>query len=160
MRFLALAVPLLVLLAACGERPTTKNQSSAEPGQVVLGSTRNLPDWLLIAYTGDGGAVHFNQRTIVRSPDGTADVWVQIRHGTPQIEGEQGATVEQTVRYQLERVQYRFRCSDDQFKVLKRQFLDDEDTVAAEQDYSDSPWRGVPKTGPARIVRPIACRGE
>jgi hypothetical protein len=157
MRFLAFAVPALVLLASCGQTPSTNKQAAAEPGQVTLSRTRDMPDWLLVARTSDRGFVHFNQRTIVRNPDGTADIWVQIRHGSPQLEGEQGA---ETIRYQLERVQYRFRCSDDQFKVVKRQFLDDENTVAAEQDYSDSLWRGVPRTGPARIVQPIACRGR
>ena len=159
MRLATLAAPLLFALAACGDTPPAK-QVAAEPGQVTLGTTRNMPDWLLVARTSDGGFVHFNQRAIVRNADGTADIWVQIRHGRPQLYGEENATLETTVRYQLERLHYRFRCADDRFVILKRQFLSDEDSVDAEQDMPADLWRPVPATGPARVVQPIACRGE
>jgi hypothetical protein len=159
MRLLPLAIPLLLALAACGETPPPK-QAAAEPGQVTLGTTRNMPDWLLVARTADGGYVHFNQRAIVRNADGTADIWVQIRHGRPQLYGEDSAKLETTVRYQLERLHYRFRCASDQFVIVKRQFLSSEDRVDAEQDMPADLWRRVPTTGPARVVQPIACRGR
>ena len=92
MRLLLSALALLAL-AACGQAEAPKQEAPARPGPVVLSHTQNMPDWLLVARQRDcapgedcpRGEVHFNQRTITRSADGTADIWVQVRHGQTQL---------------------------------------------------------------------------
>ena len=71
----ALAVLAVFSLAACDANPVGKGSAPApgQSGAVALGSTQNLPDWLLIARQRDceiqncTGQVFFNQRSISRS---------------------------------------------------------------------------------------------
>ena len=49
--------------------------------------------------------MHFNQRTITRDPaNGTADIWIQVRHGQPQLFEMESATTETTIRFEMERL--------------------------------------------------------
>ncbi len=169
MRSLLAAALAALALAACGEAPSTQTAAPAQTGQaacptnagaVGLRTTRNMPDWLMIARTRDGGYVHFNQRTIVRNPDCTADIWVQVRHGRQQLYGAEGATYDTTVRFELERMQYRFDCAEDRFVVLRRQFIGPNETIAAEAPMRTDLWRATPPNGPAALARPVACRGR
>jgi len=121
-------VLLAALAAACGQpaAPTQQQEAQGEQGDggpVVLATTRNLPDWLLVARQRDCaadappaeqcplGEVHFNQRTITRTPDGFADIWVQTRHGQPQLFEYETETTRTTVRFELQRLHYRFNCN-------------------------------------------------
>ncbi|MBL8548785.1 MAG: hypothetical protein JNJ73_02280 [Hyphomonadaceae bacterium] len=169
MRFLA--VLCLLALAACGE-PAQPPAPAASPApaqgaapsptasEVVLGSTKNLPDWLLVARTADAGYVHFNQRSIRRNGDGTADIWVEIRHGNPQLREAEDEKTRTAIHFRTERLQYRFNCVESRFVILKRQFMGGQDAVAAEDTMNPELWRGVPATGIARVVMPVACRGR
>lgn len=176
MRKLA-ALFCLFTLAACGQQAS---QAPAEPGQaaapgetdsVILGSTQNLPDWLLVARQRDCrgetpdedreclGEVHFNQRTITRAADGsTADIWVQVRHGQPQAYEVEDATTETTIRYTLQRLHYRFNCNDQQFVVVERQIMGAGETVVA-RDHPTQIFRAPVRGSITAIVMPIACRG-
>lgn len=164
-----LAIFAIFTLAACGQpaAPNGEQPSATAQGPVVLASTRNMPDWLLVARQRDcapggdcpRGEVHFNQRTISRNPDGTADIWVQVRHGRTQLFNTETETTETTIRFDVERLHYRFNCTTNQFIVVERQIMGANETVVARDEprpiYRD-PVRGS-ATG---VLLPIACRGS
>jgi hypothetical protein len=155
-----IAALLLFGLCACGQQPSSTPAAGQGGGDVTLGATKNLPDWLLVARTADRGYVHFNQRSIHRNADGTADIWVEIRHGTTQLREAEDALTRTAVRYDVERLHYRFRCAEDRFVILARQFMSGRDEVGAEEKMNPELWRPVPGRGIARQVSPIACRGR
>lgn len=157
----AFAAALLAFsLVACGqEAPPAETVTSpaAETGAVVLGSTQNMPDWLFILRTNDGGTIHFNQRALTRSGD-FADIWLQVRYGRQQLFAMESETQETVVRYELERIHYRFNCTDEKFVIVERQIMGANEEVVA-RDEPAQVWRMTPETGAARHVLPIACRG-
>lgn len=165
----ALSALALLALAACGDVEAPKQQGQVREGPVILGSTRNLPDWLLVARQRDCraegaadqqclGEVHFNQRTITRSADGTADIWVQVRHGQPQLYRFEDATTETTIRYEMQRLHYRFNCTTQEFVVVERQIMGAGETVVA-RDNPRQIYRAPVRGSVTAIVLPIACRG-
>lgn len=175
------AASLLALtLAACGQQtPAAKQGETAPAGQqqsgggetdaVVLGSTRHLPDWLLVARqrdcqtTQDGqqecgvGEIHFNQRTITRAPP-MADIWIQVRHAYPQLFEYETETHETTVRFEMERLHYRFNCDTGQFVVVERQIMGDNEQVVA-RDEPRQIFRAPAHGSVTTVIQPIACRG-
>jgi hypothetical protein len=178
LRILA-AAALAFTLSACGQPQSADGSAApAEPGSVTLGSTRNLPDWLLVARQRDCraetpaedleqciGEIHFNQRTITRdTAAGTADIWVQASHGQPQLYSMESATTETTIRYTVERVHYRFTCPAPdsgqvpQFVVIERQIMGQNDAVIA-RDEPRQIYREPVRGSVTAIVQPIACRG-
>lgn len=170
MRLLVCAAAALAL-SACGQQQDSGHSGAAapEPGSVTLGSTRNLPDWLLVARQRDCGRdaeeqcplgeVHFNQRTITRDPaNNTADIWIQVRHGQPQLFEMESATTETTIRFEFERLHYRFNCESGQFVVVERQILGAGDAVVA-RDEPRQIWRDPVRGSVTGIIQPIACRG-
>src|SRR5437868_3145388 len=108
-------------LAACGQPAAPAAGTPASGGSanngVALQSTQDLPDWLLVARQRDCarsdcvGDVQFNQRTITRNPDGTADIWLQVHHGNPQAYPIETATTRTTITFTTERLHYRFKCA-------------------------------------------------
>lgn len=158
-----LAASLLFALAACGQPAAPPAQdSTAAPtaegnGNVVLATTRNMPDWLLILRTTDGGNIHFNQRTITRE-NGFADIWLQVRYGRPQLYEANTDTTERIIHYELERMHYRFNCAEERFVVVERQIMGANDEVVA-RDEPMQIYRSTPESGAARQIMPIACRG-
>lgn len=160
MRTLIAALALFAL-AACGQSASNDASAppaaSAEPGAVAFGSTQNMPDWLFILRTTDGGTIHFNQRTVTRG-NGFADIWLQVHHGNSQLFNTETETTETVVRYELERLHYRFNCAENQFLVVERQILGANEQVVA-RDEPRQIWRAVPDGGAAQHVLPIACRG-
>jgi len=175
MRKLA-ALLCIFTLAACGQpaapsgdgAPAPATQSGAD--QVMLGSTQNLPDWLLVARQRDCraegaadqeciGQVHFNQRTITRSADGaTADIWVQVTHGQEQPYQYETETTRTTIRYTQQRLHYRFNCNDQEFTLVERQIMGANETVIA-RDEPRQIYRAPAQGSVTHIVMPIACRG-
>lgn len=170
MRKLAVLVCLFTL-AACGQPASDTKQAPPAGGEtdaVILGSTQDLPDWLFVARqrdcidTDDGmdcqlGEVHFNQRTITRG-NGMADIWIQVRHGHPQIHEVEDATTITTVRYEVQRLHYRFNCETEEFIVVERQIMGPGETVAARDE--PRPIYRPPGAGSiTSIIMPIACRG-
>ncbi len=155
----------LLALAACGQEASKQNQAPA-PGPVVLATTQNMPDWLLVARQRDcapgedcpRGEVHFNQRTITRSADGTADIWVQVRHGQTQLYQLEDETTQTTIRYDVQRVHYRFNCQSEQFFVVERQIMGAGETVVA-RDSPQQIYRAPVRGSVTAILLPIACRG-
>lgn len=163
-----LAASLLFAVAACGQQTSGKAEApAAEPGSVILGSTENLPDWLLVARQRDcepggdcpRGEVHFNQRTITRNADGTADIWIQVRHGSPQLFAQSTETTETTIRFELERLHYRFNCTDGTFIVVERQIMGPREAVVA-RDQPEAIYRAPVRGSATGIIQPIACRGS
>lgn len=167
------ALVCLFTLAACGQPAPQQPQQTAaqgEPGSVLLGSTQNLPDWLFVARQRDCsvnnagerncglGEVHFNQRTITRSADGTADIWIQVRHAQPQVFEVEDATTTTTVRYDTQRMHYRFNCQTEQFVVVERQIMGPGETIAA-RDEPRQIYRAPVGGSITQIIMPIACRG-
>ena len=102
--------------------------------------------------------MHFNQRTITRSADGTADIWVQVRHATPQLYQMEDATTQTTIRYEMQRLHYRFNCQTSQFYVVERQIMGAGETVVA-RDQPPQIYRAPVQGSVTAIVMPIACRG-
>ncbi|MGE0597213.1 MAG: surface-adhesin E family protein [Hyphomonadaceae bacterium] len=149
----------LVSLAACGQ-PAGNNGGGArqaEPGSVAFGSLQNMPDWLFILRTTDGGTIHFNQRTVTRA-DGMADIWLQVRHGQQQLFEMESETAETVVRYEVERIHYRFNCAEETFVIVERQVMGANEQVVA-RDEPRQIWRATPAQGAASHILPIACRG-
>jgi hypothetical protein len=167
-----LAAALLFALAACGnDAPDGAARPEGEGGNVLLDSTQALPDWLLVARQRDCprdapeaercglGDVHFNQRTITRNADGTADIWVQVRHGQPQLYEFETETTATTIRFELERLHYRFNCATEEFIVVERQIMGAGETVVA-RDQPQPIYRAPVGGSVTRIIQPIACRGS
>lgn len=155
---------------ATGEAPAADAAAESNVDSVMLGSTQNLPDWLLVARQrdcrGEGaadqeclGQVHFNQRTITRSPDGaTADIWVQVTHGQEQPYEFETETTRTIIRYTRQRLHYRFNCNDQEFAVVERQIMGANETVVA-RDQPEQVYRAPVRGSITHIVLPIACRG-
>lgn len=172
LRTILLALTALFTLAACGRQAPAPGAATApaEPGSVTLGSTQNLPDWLLVARQRDDchsdarpsectlGDIQFNQRTITRHDDGTADIWVQVRHGRPQLYQLTSETSNTTIHYTVERLHYRFNCTTSQFFVVERQILGANETVIA-HDEPTQIYRAPVHGSVTGVIMPIACRG-
>lgn len=164
----SIAAFALLALAACGQPTAPTNAAPAGGGSnngVALQSTQNLPDWLLVARQRDCaradcvGEVLFNQRTITRNPDGTADIWLQVRHGNPQAYPIETATTRTTITYTTERLHYRFKCAEGQFMIAERQIMGAGDTVVA-HDNPRPIWRAPVEGSLTPVVMPIACTGH
>jgi hypothetical protein len=161
-------IAALLFLSGCGEPAAPGAAPTSGGGPVVLATTRNMPDWLLVARQRDcepggdcaRGEVHFNQRTISRNAaDNTADIWVQVRHGTTQLFNTETETTETTVRFTLERLHYRFKCDTGEFIVVERQIMGANETVVARDE--PHPIYRAPRRGSATgVLLPIACRGS
>jgi hypothetical protein len=167
--FAALAV---LALAACGQPappsgspPNAANGDGGSNNGVVLQSAQNLPDWLLVARQRDCsrqdcvGDIMFNQRTITRNADGTADIWLQVRHGNPQDYPIETPTSRTVITFTTERLHYRFNCATSQFLVLERQIMGAGDTVVAHEEPRQI-WRAPVDGSVVPVVMPIACRGH
>jgi len=155
----ALVFAALLSLAACGQStaPTTGAAAPAEDGTVAFGSTQNMPDWLFILRTNDGGTIHFNQRTVTRA-NGLADIWLQVHYGQQQLFNSETETTETVVRYDVERIHYRFNCAESTFTIVERQIMGANEQVVGSVQPAEL-YRATPETGAARQVMPIACRG-
>jgi hypothetical protein len=153
------ALICLFTLAACGQSAAPRGQAPApqSEGSVLLGSTQNMPDWLLVLRTTEGGTVHFNQRTITRQ-NGLADIWLQVRYGHPQAWDASDETTERTIRFDVERMHYRFNCAEETFVIVERQIMGANDEVVA-RDEPQQIYRATPVSGVARQMLPVACRG-
>jgi hypothetical protein len=160
-------------LAACGERDANTKGGEAAPstGNVTLSSAEHLPDWLLVARQRDCaadappaercplGEVHFNQRTITRTTDGFADIWVQTRHGQPQLFQYETESTRTTVRFEVQRLHYRFNCNTREFVVVERHILGANEAVVA-RDEPRQIYRAPLRGSITHIILPIACRGS
>lgn len=166
------ALAAAAALAACSDEPVFgKSDAPAQaaalpatcedPAAVVrLRTTQNQPDWLLFARQSGGGDIQFNQRSIRRCGDNEAEITVRVRFGQPQLYGTEDATYETTIRYNVEHVRYRYRCSAGMFTVLERQIIDDLGRVVATIPGRPDLWRPVPEGGTAGLIMPTACHGH
>ncbi len=155
------ALICLFTLAACGQPAAPQGEGPAaetsRDGPVTLATTRNMPDWLLVLRTTEGGTVHFNQRTITRE-NGFADIWLQVRYGHTQAWDASDETTERTIRFDVERMHYRFNCAEETFVIVERQIMGSNDQVVA-RDEPRQIYRATPVSGVARQMLPVACRG-
>jgi hypothetical protein len=182
LRTLACALAALTL-SACGQPQQDGAPAAPSDGSVTLGSAQSLPDWLLVARQRDCrgetpaeereciGEVHFNQRTITRNTaDGTADIWIQVRHAQPQLFEMESATTETLIRFTNERLHYRFQCRETDangaplenfghFIVVERQIMGEAEVVIA-RDEPTPIYRAPIRGSVTGIIQPIACRGS
>lgn len=178
LRIFAAAITALAL-SACGQpqqQSTAGAPANNNAGSVTLGSAQSLPDWLLVARQRDCrgetpaedreciGEVHFNQRTITRdAANGTADIWIQVRHAQPQLFAMETATTETEIRFTVERLHYRFTCpaaaEEAQFIVVERQIMGNGEVVVA-RDEPRPIYRAPVRGSVTGIIQPIACRGS
>lgn len=157
----------LLTLAACGQpaAPGSAQPPTTSNNGVTLQSTQNLPDWLLVARQRDCarqdcvGEILFNQRTITRNADGTADIWLQVRHGNPQDYPIETASTRTVVTFTTERLHYRFNCTSRQFVVVERQIMGAGETVVA-REAPRQIWRAPVDGSVTPVVMPIACNGH
>lgn len=177
MRALILAFALAAL-AGCGPHPGSGGQTTgtaATPGQampsngrVTLSGVGELPDWLLVAHINDcldgpietcRGDVYFNQHSITRNADGTADIWVQVRHAQNQLWQIEGASTRTTIQYKVERFHYRFKCAVNQFAIVEQQIMGANDTKVTGSVMPEI-WRAPVEGSLVPQIQPIACRGS
>lgn len=156
------------LFAPKGEGGGAASSGVANPAEnVVLDDLDDLPDWLLVAYQRDcvsgqrcpRGDVKFNQRTITRNTDGTADIWIQARHGVTQTFAIEDAETRTVLRFQVERLHYRFNCTSAEFIVVERLIMGPNETVAA-RDEPQPVYRAPAPGSVTGLIQPIACRGS
>ncbi len=171
MRSILIALCALSLVA-CSDEPVFGDAGKApvpaalpasceDPAaEVRLGSTQTQPDWLLFARQAGGGDIQFNQRSIRRCGDNEAEILVRVRFAEPQLYGTEDATYETTIRYNVETVRYRFRCTSEEFSVIERQIIGENDRVVATIPGRPDLWRPVNDTGTARYIMPTACIGR
>lgn len=122
-----------------------------------LFNPRNMPDWIRVAPTAEGGAVFYNFRTMTKGADGITDIWLQVRWGHEQIEQRPGAARDTIFHYELEREHYRINCRDHTFALVERQILGANEQVAQLDRYPET-FRPIPEAGGAAAAVPIACR--
>lgn len=158
MRKLA-ALFCLFTLAACGQpAPADQAPAASGDGPVVLSTTRNMPDWLLALRTTEGGTVHFNQRTITRE-NGFADIWLQVRYGRNQAWDASDETTDRIIRYDVERMHYRFNCAEGKFVIVERQIMGANEQVVA-RDEPAQVYRAAPNNGVASHMLRVACNAS
>jgi hypothetical protein len=151
----------LFMLAACGQPASQQApapQAEDGDGPVVLATTRNMPDWLLVLRTNEGGTVHFNQRTITRE-NGFADIWLQVRYGHIQAWDASDETTNRIIHFDVERMHYRFNCAEETFVIVERQIMGENEEVVA-RDEPRQVYRTTPMTGVARHMLPLACNAS
>ncbi len=161
MRKLAVLICLFTL-AACGQPAAPNGQAPAggsanDGGSVPLSTPEGLPDWLFVLRTSEGGTVHFNRRTITRE-NGLADIWLQVRYGHTQRWDASDETTERTISFDVERMHYRFNCTEETFVIVERQIMGANEEVVA-RDTPPQVFRPMPASGVARQMLPVACRG-
>lgn len=159
MRKLAVLICLFTL-AACGQPAAPGDQAPAggnDGGAVLLSTPEGLPDWLFVLRTSEGGTVHFNRRTITRE-NGFADIWLQVRYGHTQNWDASDDTTERAIRFDVERMHYRFNCAEEKFVIVERQIMGSNEEVVA-RDTPPQAYRTMPSSGVARQMLPVACRG-
>ncbi len=161
MRKLAVLICLFTL-AACGQPAAPGGQTPAsggngEGGSVLLSTPEGLPDWLFVLRTSEGGTIHFNRRTITRE-NGFADIWLQVRYGHTQRWDASDETTERIIRFDVERMHYRFNCAEETFVIVERQIMGANEEVVA-RDTPPQVFRSMPASGVARQMLPVACRG-
>lgn len=167
MRFLIAALALAAL-AACGRETPQQTVAVAplpatceEPAAAVtLRQTRNAPDWLLFARQAGGGDILFNQRSIRRCGDNEAEITVQVHYTQPQLYAEETDRTRTTVRYTIERVRYRYRCSAEEYRVIQRQIVGDHDDIVATIPGPPDLWRPLSPSGVAGLIKQTACVGR
>jgi hypothetical protein len=149
-------------LAACGRTPEQPPPAFPETGaqQVDIGVAEGLPQWLQIARQSDGGFIHWDRTSLIRRPGGEAEVWVQVRFGEPQLFESETETTTQAVRYEIERVHYRFKCMERTFAILERRFIGNEERILGAVPTDPVVFRAIPSNGAAAVLEPVACRGR
>lgn len=171
MRILLGALAALALAACTDENvlgggeqaqaPAVLPASCEDPAAVVrLGTTQNQPEWLLFARQSGGGDIQFNQHSIRRCGNNEAEIIVRVRYGEPQLYGTEDATYETTIRYRVEHVRYRYKCSENTFTVMERRIIDEHDRVVATIPGNPEAFRPIPDGGTAGLIRPTACSGR
>ena len=166
MRMLFSAIALFALVSCGPAAPTgqttstasTRPAQTAQPGAVSFDAFRNLPDWLFILRTNEGGTIHYNQRTVTRQ-NGFADIWLQVHWGNEQLYQIDAANRQTIIHYTVEREHYRFNCTDSTFTIVERQILGANEQIVA-HDEPRQIFRAIPDAGAAHYVLPIACHGS
>lgn len=125
--------PLFVigLLAACGPQGQSASAPAGAPaagGAVAPAAApakdSPFPEWLTIAQQKGGGMVQYHPATITRNPaDQTADVWVQVIYGTPQVYVSEDKIAVSRLTYQRERFLYRFDCTRPRYHIEERRIM-------------------------------------
>lgn len=130
MKFRWIAPVLVIgLLAACGPKEQSASAPAGAPaaagGAPAPAAADNpFPEWLTIAQQKGGGMVQYHPATITRNPaDETADVWVQVIYGTPQIYVSEDKIAVSKLTYQRERFLYRFDCTTPRYHIEERRIM-------------------------------------
>lgn len=121
--------PLFVigLLAACGPKEQSASAPAAGGAAAPASTAANdspFPEWLTIAQQKGGGLVQYHPATITRNQaDQTADIWVQVIYGTPQIYVSEDKIAVSKITYQRERFLYRFDCNTPRYHIEERRIM-------------------------------------
>ena len=174
-------VAFAALIAAGCSKPSAPASTSAPaaaaanapPGSVEAGPTAQtpnwvrdqwatLPEWNNLANISEGGKLMFNPRTIMRdSSAGTTDVRVQVLHLEPVPYIQDSAKTRVTTWYFKERATYRFRCAARTYMVTQRDFMGTGDAIVGSEQNdttSESAWRPIDASGPARVLEGPVCK--
>jgi hypothetical protein len=164
------AALLALALAACSDEPVLAQKAGPPPtlpascddpaAVVTLRTTANQPTWLLFARQAGGGEIQFNRHSIRRCGANEAQIDIRVRYDQAQLYATEDARYETTIRYNVEEVSYRFRCTDQTFAVLERRIIGDQDRVVSTIPGRPELFRPAVETGVAgRIIR-TACLGR
>ncbi|MET0181804.1 MAG: surface-adhesin E family protein [Caulobacterales bacterium] len=151
------------VLAPKGEAPSQAAlpASCEDPSAVVtLSTTANQPDWLLFARQAGGGDIQFNRHSIRRCGANEAEITVRVRYDQPQLYAAEDEKYETTIRYHVEQVRYRYRCTDSTYTVLNRDIVDDGGNVVASTPGNPEAWRPATERNTAGLIMRTACLGR
>lgn len=168
----SLLLSAALVLSACSDEPVLAgNETPAAPAvlpascddpaaAITLRTTQGQPDWLLFARQAGGGDIQFGQRTIRRCGDNEAELTVRVRYQQAQLYQATEGDLETTVRYHVEQVRYRYRCSGDEFTVLDRSIVNEDGAIVATIPGQADLWRPLREGSPAALIKPTACNGR
>jgi len=161
---------MVLAMSACSDEPVLAGSAPApaalpasceDPAAVItLRTTQGQPDFLLFARQSGGGDIQFNQRSIRRCGDNEAEITLRVRYAQPQLYAATEGDYETTVRYTVEHVRYRYRCAADEFMILDRSIINEDDAVVATIPGRADLWRPIREGSPASLIKPTACNGR
>ncbi len=149
------------LLAGCSQ-PQSETQTAAAPEAAPAPAATSpasgaTSQWLQIAHEANGGGVWVNPALISTDPaTGLTDVILKVDHGQQQALDASGAA---NTLYRVERVTFRFNCTNKTYAVAKREAINAKEDVIDTTDLKldASSYKPVAPNGVSSVAVNQAC---